>query len=327
MFRNAINTDSVTLITGLGHADYTMSLDVYDSDWMTQYHNTKPFFIIDLGCHCGDFDASNDGVLDTMLFHSDQALAFGCLFATGYTWGGVQGTNSSDCLQTKLFWDYFFDIVNNSQNTDNWQLGRGVAWSKDVMAPTLNWTWSSAPGCWRGTIEDRLLFADPAQLLKPPHEQNNPPYISFLNWYPNVGLEVSATDPDWFDTVFIQIDWGDGTVTGWQGPYHSDEFVTFSHEWSLPGDYIVKARAKDSHDAVSDWSDLLVHVPSPMMEISIHGGLGITVKINNTGDDALTDVTCTIKLEGFVPIGKSATGGTDVLPRLRHVHIQPLDDE
>ena len=312
-FRNAINNDSVTLITGVGHADIQMSLDVYDYDWQTLYHNTKPFFIIDLGCHCGDFDASNDGVLDTMLFDSNQTLAFGCLFATGYTWGGFQGTNSSDCLQTKLFWDYFFDLANNSQSTNNWQLGRGVAWSKDIMAPTLNWTYSGAPGSWRGTIEDRLLFADPAQLLKPPRDQNNPPYISFLRWYPNVGLEVSATDPDWLDTVFIQIDWGDGTVTGWQGPYHSDEIVTFTHEWPMPGDYIVRARAKDSHDAVSDWSDLLVHIPNPMMEISIRGGLGITVKINNTGDEGLTGVACTIKLVGFVLIGKSTTGGTEVL--------------
>jgi len=175
-FRNAINNDDVTLITGLGHADSQMSLDVFDSDWQTKYHNTKPFFICDLGTHCGDFDAG-DGVLDTMLFYSNTTLAFGCLYNTGYGWSGADSTNTSDPLQTKLFWDYFFDIVNNSQSTNNWQLGKGLARSKDIMAPTLNWSTSSAPGSWRGTIEDRLLFADPAQLLKPPKPLNNPPYI------------------------------------------------------------------------------------------------------------------------------------------------------
>jgi hypothetical protein len=302
-FRNAINNDSVTLITGLGHADSQMSLDVYDTDWQTMYHNTKPFFIIDLGCHCGDFDSGNDGVLDTMLFASNQNLAFGCLFATGYTWGGIDSTNSSDMLQTKLFWDYFFDIVNNSQSTDNWQLGKGLAWSKDIMAPTLNW---SAPGSWRGTIEDRLLFADPAQQLKAPSYVNNPPYISFLRWYPTIGLEVSATDPDgFFEKVFIQIDWGDGTTTSWLGPYHSDEFVTLNHSWPGPGDYLVRARAKDTHDAVSGWSSIVVHIPDTSLAISISGGLGITVKINNTGSDNATKVKCTIGLSGFILMGKS----------------------
>jgi hypothetical protein len=313
-FRNVINNDSVTLITGVGHADGQMSLDVYEYDWQTLYHNTKPFFIIDLGCHCGDFDASNDGVLDTMLFDSNQTLAFGCLFATGYSWGGFQGTNSSDCLQTKLFWDYFFDLANNSQSTDNWQLGKGVAWSKDIMAPTLNWTYSGAPGSWRGTIEDRLLFADPAQLLKPPRDQNNPPYISFLRWYPNVGLEVSATDPDgFFEKVFIQIDWGDGTITDWLGPYHSDELVTLTHTWAMPGDYIVKARAKDVHDAVSGWSAIVVHIPDTSLAISIRGGLGITVKINNTGSDNATNVKCAIGLSGFILMGKSMTRDMDII--------------
>jgi hypothetical protein len=290
-----------------------MSLDVFTSDWESRYHNTKPFFIIDFGSHCGDFDDGDDGVLDSMLFYSDTTLAFGCMYNTGYGWiGGAESTNSSDTLLTKLFWDWFFDLANNSQSTDNWQLGKGLAWSKDTLAPTLNWS-SGFSGSWRGTIEDRLLFADPAQLLKPPRALNNPPYISFLNWYPNIGLKVSATDPDWFEDVFIQIDWGDGTITDWLGPYHSDELVTLTHEWAMPGDYIVKARAKDVHDAVSGWSTIVVHIPDISLEISIRGGLGITVKINNTGNDNVTNVKCAIDLSGFILFGKSTTRDFDIL--------------
>jgi len=321
-FRNAINNDSVTLITGIGHADSQMSLDVYDTDWQTMYHNTKPFFIIDLGCHCGDFDSGNDGVLDTMLFDSNQTLAFGCLFATGYTWGGFDSTNSSDALQTKLFWDYFFDIVNNSQSTNNWQLGKGLAWSKDIMAPTLNWTTSSAPGNWRGTIEDRLLFADPAQLLRSPREVNRPPYFTTMKWSLDTGLIISAKDPEGED-VFYMIDWGDGTITQWLGPYDSGMEKTFTHTWSAPGDYSIRARAKDFGGARSDWTDpLLVHIPNASLIISIHGGLGITVKITNTGPENLTNVTCDIGLSGFILYGKSTTTSTDILPAMKTMTIR-----
>ena len=125
--RDAINADQVTLLSGIAHANSQMSLDVYDTSWESQYHNTKPFFIHDYGCHCGDMDASDDGVLHSMLFHSDTELAFGCVYNTGYGWGNFDTTNSSSALQTKLFWDYFFDVQNNSINPSNWQLAKAHA--------------------------------------------------------------------------------------------------------------------------------------------------------------------------------------------------------
>ncbi|RLF60949.1 MAG: hypothetical protein DRN37_01815 [Thermoplasmata archaeon] len=163
--KNAINNDLVTFIFGIAHANSGMSLDVYDDDWESDYHNTKPFFIHDYGCHCGDMDASDDGVLHSMLFHSDTELAFGCVYNTGYGWGNLGSTNSSSALQQKLFVDYLFN-TSKSGGTMNWQLGKAQAFSKDAMAPTINW--DPSYGTWRGIIESCLLFGDPAQLLKPP---------------------------------------------------------------------------------------------------------------------------------------------------------------
>ena len=88
-------------------------MDVYDSTWESEYHNTKPFFLHDYGCHCGDMDAEDDGVLHSMLMHSDTELAFATVYNTGYGWGNLDGTNSSSSLQQKSFWDYLFDVVNN----------------------------------------------------------------------------------------------------------------------------------------------------------------------------------------------------------------------
>jgi len=165
--KNAISNDHVTLLSGIAHANAQMSLDVGMSSWEANYHNTKPFFIHDYGCHCGDIDAPDgDGVLHSMLFHSDTELAFGCVYNTCYGWGSFSDTNSSSALQQKLFWDYFFDVVNNSGSAMNWQLGKAMAYSKDTMAPTVDWTYSRAPGSWRGIIQGCLLFGDPAQRLK-----------------------------------------------------------------------------------------------------------------------------------------------------------------
>ncbi len=166
--KDAINNDQVTLISAMAHADEYHSMDVSYMSWESDYHNTKPFFLHDYGCHCGDMDAADDGVLHSMLFHSDTELAFACVYNTCYGWGSYNDTNSSSALQQKLFWDYLFDTVNNSGGTMNWQLGKAMAFSKDSMAPTVNWTYAGAPGSWRAIIEGCLLFGDPAQMLKPP---------------------------------------------------------------------------------------------------------------------------------------------------------------
>ncbi|UCD12958.1 MAG: hypothetical protein JSW60_05165, partial [Thermoplasmatales archaeon] len=218
-FRDAINNDLVTIISGIAHANAQMSLDVSASSWESQYHNTKPFFIHDYGCHCGDMDAADDGVLHSMLFHSDTELAFGCVYNTGYGWGNYQCTNSSSALQAKLFWDYFLDVANNSVNPNNWQLGKGQAWSKDAMAPTIDWG-----GTWRSIIQCCLLFADPAQRLKPP---NAPPEKPEQPDGPSEGItdieytfSSSTTDPEG-DKIYYKFEWGDGTDSEWVGPYES----------------------------------------------------------------------------------------------------------
>ncbi len=183
--KNAINNDQVTLISAIAHANSDMSMDVQKNSWESDYHNTKPFFLHDYGCHCGDMDASDDGVLHSMLFHSDTELAFGCVYHTGYGWGNLESTNSSSALQQKSFWDYLFDVTNNSGNSDNWQLGKAQAHSKDLMAQTINW--DPGTGTWRGTIQSCLLFADPAQRIKPPVKPDH-----------NIGvqdLDVSSHEP------------------------------------------------------------------------------------------------------------------------------------
>jgi hypothetical protein len=57
--------------------------------------------------------------------------------------------------------------------------------------------------------------------------------------------ESDTTDPEQ-DQIYYWFDWGDGTNSGWLA----------KHLWNK-GNYEIKVKAKDSHDAESEWSDPL----------------------------------------------------------------------
>jgi hypothetical protein len=259
--RNDINADHVTLLSAFAHANNQMSCDVMDTEWEANYHNTMPFFVSDMGCHCGDFN-DGDGILETMLFHSSVELAFACTYNTGYGWGSFEDTNSSSAIQMKNFWDYFFDVVNNSQSQSEWQFGKGQAWSKDAAAPTLNWTYSAAPGSYRGVIECCLFFGDPALRVKtpspsdPPAKPSTPVGKTLGIWHVEYTYTSSTTDPNG-DQIYYLYDWGDGTTSGWLGPFTSGQTVAGNHIWDQLGTYPVRVRARDVWGAGSGWSDPL----------------------------------------------------------------------
>jgi hypothetical protein len=258
-FRDAINNDLVTIISGIAHADNQMSLDVYATSWASDYHNTKPFFIHDYGCHCGDFSDGDDGVLETMLFHSDVELAFGCVYNTGYGWGNFDCTNSSSAFQAKEFWRFFLDVENLSGDLSNWQMGRAHAHSKDQMAPMIDWD----GGTWREIVQCCLLFGDPAQQLRTPHPSEAPappakPVGEDLGIW-NIEYCYSTqtgSDPE-NDQIYCLFDWGDGSNSGWLGPFDGGQTVTACHIWTVLGTYEVKVKARDVWGAGSAWSESL----------------------------------------------------------------------
>jgi hypothetical protein len=63
---------------------------------------------------------------------------------------------------------------------------------------------------------------------------------------PNIEYQytLTITDPE-NDDVSIKIDWGDGEITEWFGPFEPGEQVTFSHIWYEEGEYFIKAKSKD----------------------------------------------------------------------------------
>jgi pyrrolidone-carboxylate peptidase len=69
-----------------------------------------------------------------------------------------------------------------------------------------------------------------------------------------------SDDPD-NDEIFFYINWGDGQIEKWLGPFESGKGVVVSHIWSYFGIYKIKAIAKDTCGALSDWETLRVIMP------------------------------------------------------------------
>ncbi len=63
-------------------------------------------------------------------------------------------------------------------------------------------------------------------------------------------------DPDGDDDVFYYINWDDGTVEEWIGPYKTDETIHIKHTFEENKNYNIKAKTKDINGMESSWTIL-----------------------------------------------------------------------
>ena len=71
-----------------------------------------------------------------------------------------------------------------------------------------------------------------------------------------------AVDSDG-DDVYYRIEWGDGSaISNWYGPYHSGQVAIVSHTFTNRGKLMMKCQAKDTHNAMSEWGQLEVTMPT-----------------------------------------------------------------
>jgi len=73
----------------------------------------------------------------------------------------------------------------------------------------------------------------------------------------NIEYTYQASSIDFDDEIWYFFDWGDGSDSGWLGPYRSSEECSTMHSWSKRGSYTIRCKAKDSNEAESEWSNPL----------------------------------------------------------------------
>jgi len=151
-----------------------------------------------------------------------------------------------------------------------------------------------------------------------PFSSNSPPDTPPAPSGPNEGVTEAEytfsakTDDPEGDKIYYLFDWGDGTDSGWVGPYSSGMPGEATKSWTTGGDYNVKVKAKDEGDSESEWSNNhpITIVEGPQMVIgNIKGGLfKVSVPIENVGAIDASSVSWTITLDGGAFIGKEKTG-------------------
>jgi len=93
----------------------------------------------------------------------------------------------------------------------------------------------------------------------PPNKPDiNGPITGKINVEYDYIFTVSDIDND---EIFLYVEWGDESSSGWLGPYESDEEIVLSHSWNQQGSYNLKAKTKDEHEIESDWFTLEVTMP------------------------------------------------------------------
>ncbi len=116
-----------------------------------------------------------------------------------------------------------------------------------------------------GGIETEVVKGEP---------ENHPPYTPTITGPASgkSGVEHEytfvTTDPD-DDQLYYYIDWGDGSNSGWIGHCDSGVEIVEAYIWTGQGDYVIRAKAKDTNDAESDWTTLEVSMPKTKPYLNI----------------------------------------------------------
>jgi hypothetical protein len=157
-------------------------------------------------------------------------------------------------------------------------------------------------------------------LLVPDNNPPEPPDIDGPT-KGDVGKEYEFTimtmDP-FNEDVYYWIEWGDGTMEEWIGPYASGENVFASHTWTENGTYSIRVKAKNALNAEGAWSETFnITIFSPELDAGyITGGLfKVNAVIKNIGDAEATDIDWSITLEGgVILLGEETTGTIPSIP-------------
>ena len=168
-FSNSVENDNASIINHLDHSTWNSPMGLIE--WGSRF-NTKPFLGYSQGCLAGRYQEGDSGC-EWLICKYPERHAYALILNTGYGYGSGSNTDGASQYIMAYFWDYFFN--NQSQNKDNWQLGKAINYAKDKIASIID----SHSHAWCYTWYSTHFFGDPAQTLRvnqtySPIQQTNP---------------------------------------------------------------------------------------------------------------------------------------------------------
>jgi len=230
-----------------GHSNYNYNMKCTPND-IDLFTNTEYCFVYSQGCNAGGFD-NRDCFAEYMTVKSEHAAVAG-IWNARYGWFWSFRTDGDSQRFHREFWDavyaediYSFGAANMDSKADNIFL---------INRSCIRWCYYQLN-----------LFGDPTLTFFATRPTQ--PTISDgpINGQPGVAyfFESDSTSPLDLD-LYYYWDWGDGTQSGWIGPFHSGETCNMSHQWAEKGSYPVRVKVKDQQGTESGWSeDFMVSMP------------------------------------------------------------------
>ena len=239
----------VHFINHLGHAYYEYNMKMYYED-VYGLSNTDYCFIYSQGCMAGGFDVDYvDCIAEHFTVKTDTG-AFAGIWNARYGWFWSESTDGDSQRFHRQFWDAVF-------GEQIPQIGRANSDSKEDNLAIIN------RSCIRWCYYQLNLFGDPS-LQFYEIDENDPPEKPQIGGparhEPGVEYEYTfeSTDPNG-DGVYYYIDWDDGTVHEWVGPFSSGQEIIYTHVYEEKADFILRAKARDTRGAESDWAEFPIY--------------------------------------------------------------------
>jgi len=196
--------------------------------------------------------------LDLVCYYSSDA---GATWQTSYVTNTPENEKAADLLMTGSDTASVVFVKDNDLYISTTEDG-GATWSAPIKVNEDS----------SGTVVDEFRTADTcngAVVWTDTRDGNKDIYFATLGNAPNkpsitgpssgrtrrqLTYTATTTDPNG-DQVYYWFDWGDGSNSGWVGPYNSGADASESNSWSADGTYEVKVKSKDTSDNESPWSD------------------------------------------------------------------------
>ncbi len=145
----------------------------------------------------------------------------------------------------------------------DWGDGNNTGWigpysSNDVV--NVNYTWFEN-GLFEIRAKTKDIFYDMSEWTTLLVAMGNVAPDAPIITGPTIGKKGEQTEFTFVTTdlnghdVSYYVEWGDDSNTGWTENFPSGEEITLSHDWSVPGTYMFRAKAKDIYDVESNWSE------------------------------------------------------------------------
>ena len=221
---------------------------IRSSDLQSISSNGKFPIVTVEACSTAKF-ASDSNSFNWAFLYKANSGAIGTFGATALGWGYI-GEYVSEGLIGKMGLDTF-----RAYKIDD-SITLGEMWGKALE----RFIGSGMDGMDIKTTAEWVLFGDPtlriAEDSEPPATPDAPDGPTSGGTGTSYTYTASTTDPE-SDKIYYMFDWGDGSTSGWLGPYNSGSTASGTHTWTSQATYSIRVVAKDEHGKLSAWSDPL----------------------------------------------------------------------